>query len=169
LLRDCSRNTSLPADSNDIWGRFCSGVIRLSTHFSSSRRSDRSRDELLFTRVCQPARLAHHGDKPLTDYMLGAWRDHGRLDANRVGAFGFSAGGLTVLVAAGGEPDFRTLPDHCKAHPAFERLPRCRRIPISFGPTTRGSGRWSPRPPPALPSAACLRAVFFVCPACALS
>ena len=58
--------------------------------------------------------------KLLTDYMLGAWSDHGRLDANRVGAFGFSAGGLTVLAAAGGEPDLRTLPSHCKAHPAFE-------------------------------------------------
>ena len=34
--------------------------------------------------------------KLLTDYMLGAWRDRGRIDANRVGAFGFSAGGLTM-------------------------------------------------------------------------
>ena len=58
--------------------------------------------------------------KLLTDYMLGAWSDHGRLDANRVGAFGFSAGGFTVLTAAGGEPDLRTIADHCKAHPAFE-------------------------------------------------
>jgi predicted dienelactone hydrolase len=52
--------------------------------------------------------------------MLGAWGDHGHIDANRVGAFGFSAGGFTVLVAAGGEPDLRTITDHCKAHPAFE-------------------------------------------------
>jgi predicted dienelactone hydrolase len=58
--------------------------------------------------------------KVLTDYMLGAWGDHGRIDANRVGAFGFSAGGFTVLAAAGAEPDLRVLPDHCKAHPAFE-------------------------------------------------
>jgi predicted dienelactone hydrolase len=58
--------------------------------------------------------------KLLTDYMLGAWSDHGRIDADRVGAFGFSAGGLTVLLAAGGEPDLRTITDHCKAHPAFE-------------------------------------------------
>jgi predicted dienelactone hydrolase len=59
--------------------------------------------------------------KLLTDFMLGAWGDHGRLDANRVGAFGFSAGGFTVLAVAGGEPDLlHTLPDHCKAHPAFE-------------------------------------------------
>jgi predicted dienelactone hydrolase len=58
--------------------------------------------------------------KLLIDYMLGAWGDHGRIDANRVGAFGFSAGGFTVLVAAGGEPDLGTIADHCKAHPAFE-------------------------------------------------
>jgi predicted dienelactone hydrolase len=58
--------------------------------------------------------------KLLTDYMLGTWRDHGRIDANRVGAFGFSAGGMTVLAEAGGEPDLLTFPDHCKAHPAFE-------------------------------------------------
>jgi predicted dienelactone hydrolase len=58
--------------------------------------------------------------KLLTDYMLGAWGGRGSIDANRVGAFGFSAGGLTVLLAAGGEPDLRTITDHCKAHPAFE-------------------------------------------------
>lgn len=58
--------------------------------------------------------------KLLTDYMLGEWGEHKRIDANHVGAFGFSAGGFTVLVAAGGEPDLRTVADHCKAHPAFE-------------------------------------------------
>ena len=58
--------------------------------------------------------------KLLTDYMLGAWRDRSRIDANRVGAFGFSAGEFTVLAAAGGEPDLRSFADHCKAHPAFE-------------------------------------------------
>src|SRR6202012_3749809 len=40
----------------------------------------------------------------LIDYMLDEWRWHGRLDAARVGAFGFSNGGFTVLVAAGGIP-----------------------------------------------------------------
>jgi predicted dienelactone hydrolase len=55
--------------------------------------------------------------KALTDYMLGAWRDHARLDPDRVGAFGFSAGGFTVLVAAGGEPDLAATTAHCKLHP----------------------------------------------------
>jgi predicted dienelactone hydrolase len=58
--------------------------------------------------------------KVLTDYMLGSWRDRRHIDAGRVGAFGFSAGGFTVLAAAGAEPDLRTVRAHCQAHPAFE-------------------------------------------------
>ncbi|HEY0927443.1 alpha/beta hydrolase family protein [Brevundimonas sp.] len=43
----------------------------------------------------------------------------GGVDADRVGAFGFSAGGFTVLTAAGGEPDMGRVADHCRAHPDF--------------------------------------------------
>jgi predicted dienelactone hydrolase len=58
--------------------------------------------------------------KLLDDYMQGTWRDHGRLDPQRVGAFGFSAGGFTVLAAAGGVPDLTAMREHCRAHPTFE-------------------------------------------------
>jgi len=68
--------------------------------------------------------------KLLTDFMLGGWGDHGRIDANRVGAFGFSAGGWTVLTEAGGEPDLRTIPDHCKVHPTFEDCQIFERHPL---------------------------------------
>jgi predicted dienelactone hydrolase len=68
--------------------------------------------------------------KLVTDYMLDAWGDHGRIDATRVGAFGFSAGGFTVLAVAGGEPDLRTLGDHCRAHPAFEDCQIVERHPL---------------------------------------
>ena len=81
-----------------------------------SHNGDSSRDPSNPTAIWQRPRQL----KLLIDYMLGAWGDHDRIDANRVGAFGFSAGGFTVLVAAGGEPDLGTIPDHCKAHPAFE-------------------------------------------------
>lgn len=57
--------------------------------------------------------------KVLTDYMLGQWPGRARIDAGRIGAFGFSAGGFTVLVAAGGVPDLARIPPHCRAHPAF--------------------------------------------------
>ena len=53
----------------------------------------------------------------LIDYMLADWAWHGRLDANRVGAFGFSSGGFTVLVEAGGEPDLKRVPAHCHDYP----------------------------------------------------
>ncbi|WP_165185327.1 alpha/beta hydrolase family protein [Caulobacter soli] len=53
------------------------------------------------------------------DYMLKASPMHGAIDADRVGAFGFSSGGFTVLVAAGAEPDLSTVAPHCKAHPDF--------------------------------------------------
>jgi predicted dienelactone hydrolase len=58
--------------------------------------------------------------KALTDYMLNTWPDRARIDAERIGAFGFSAGGFTVLAAAGAEPDLSAIKDHCAAHPEFE-------------------------------------------------
>ncbi|MGF6240294.1 putative dienelactone hydrolase [Paraburkholderia sp. GAS38] len=60
----------------------------------------------------RPAQL-----RRLVDYMLGEWPSHERLDAGRVGAFGFSNGGFTVLVAAGGVPDLAAIAPYCEAHP----------------------------------------------------
>lgn len=47
------------------------------------------------------------------DYMLGDWQGRGRIDQDRIGAFGFSAGGMTVLTAVGAEPDLGLIADHC--------------------------------------------------------
>ena len=52
-------------------------------------------------------------------YMLDAWRGRASIDPDRIGAFGFSAGGFTVLAAAGGRPDLSRLSDHCRQHPDF--------------------------------------------------
>lgn len=52
-------------------------------------------------------------------YMLQAWPAHAAIDPDRIGAFGFSAGGFTVLAAAGGRPDMRRFADHCARHPAY--------------------------------------------------
>ncbi len=51
-------------------------------------------------------------------FMVSRWHA-GTVDPDRVGAFGFSAGGFTVLVAAGATPDLRLIGPHCAAHPAF--------------------------------------------------
>ena len=52
-------------------------------------------------------------------YMLDAWPSHARINPKKIGAFGFSAGGFTVLTAAGARPDFSTIARHCAAHPTF--------------------------------------------------
>lgn len=55
----------------------------------------------------------------LIDYMTADWRGGGRIDARRIGAFGFSAGAFTVLGAAGAELDTARFQPHCAAHPHF--------------------------------------------------
>jgi predicted dienelactone hydrolase len=51
------------------------------------------------------------------DYMLHEWRGRAALASDRIGIFGFSSGGFTALVNAGGVPDLARVPMHCKAHP----------------------------------------------------
>ena len=53
------------------------------------------------------------------DYMLGNWQGHDRIDPDRVGAFGFSAGGFTVLTAVGAQPDLRTVAKYCAGSREF--------------------------------------------------
>lgn len=55
----------------------------------------------------------------IISYMLQAWPGHAAIDPDRIGAFGFSAGGFTVIAAAGGKPDMTRFADHCARHPAF--------------------------------------------------
>jgi predicted dienelactone hydrolase len=68
------------------------------------------------------SRAAHISDRPgqlkrLIDYMLGEWPGRAAIDPKRVGAFGFSAGGFTVLASIGGQPDLSKIRPHCAAHP----------------------------------------------------
>jgi len=53
------------------------------------------------------------------DYMLNSWSGRSHLDATRIGAFGYSAGGFTVLTAAGGRPDLALVAPHCANTPEF--------------------------------------------------
>lgn len=55
----------------------------------------------------------------LIDYMLADWDGRAGVDPDRIGAFGFSSGGFTVLTAAGGVPDMGRLVEHCREHPDF--------------------------------------------------
>lgn len=53
------------------------------------------------------------------DYLLGAWASRGQIDSKRVGAYGFSAGGYSVLAAAGARPDLGLIATHCAQQPEF--------------------------------------------------
>lgn len=52
-------------------------------------------------------------------HLLESWQHRAVIDAERIGAFGFSAGGFTVLALAGGQPDLGRLGPHCEANPRF--------------------------------------------------
>lgn len=51
------------------------------------------------------------------DYMLKNWHAHQLIDPSRIGMFGFSAGGFTALVIAGGKPNLDLTAEHCHAKP----------------------------------------------------
>lgn len=53
------------------------------------------------------------------DYMLKNWQGHEHINPERIGAFGFSAGGITVLTAVGAQPDLRLIAKHCAESPEF--------------------------------------------------
>jgi predicted dienelactone hydrolase len=87
----------------------------------------------------------------LIDYMLNAWPDRDKLDPQKIGFFGFSRGGFTGLVVAGGNPDFGRAGALCpdsspwpicavlrtSETPAFAHDPRVKALVIAdpaFGP-----------------------------------
>jgi len=51
------------------------------------------------------------------DYLLTTWPDHARIDASKIGMFGFSAGAFTALTTIGGIPDLTLIADHCARTP----------------------------------------------------
>lgn len=80
----------------------------------------------------------------LVSYLLHGWPQHEQLDGNRIGAFGFSNGGFTVLVAAGGIPDLNKIGPYCQAHPGHDlcqALKRAKVDPSHLGDDVP-SGAW---------------------------
>ncbi|MFK7859981.1 MAG: alpha/beta hydrolase family protein [Granulosicoccus sp.] len=50
-------------------------------------------------------------------YLLERWSGAEHISRKRIGVFGFSAGGYTALVAAGGVPNFQKAMQHCEREP----------------------------------------------------
>jgi predicted dienelactone hydrolase len=53
------------------------------------------------------------------DHMLTKWQGRGQIDAERIGAYGFSIGAFTVLTAAGASPDLRGVAKYCASSSEF--------------------------------------------------
>jgi predicted dienelactone hydrolase len=83
-------------------------VVAALTH-PGDNWQDRSRSVFIEDRPKQLSKLI--------DFMTAGWAGHAAIDQARIGAFGFSAGGFTVLAVAGGNPDFALIPPHCAANP----------------------------------------------------
>ncbi|MEZ2293736.1 alpha/beta hydrolase family protein [Variovorax sp. RCC_210] len=63
--------------------------------------------------------------KRLIDFALKRWPE--RIDADRIGFFGFSRGGYTGLALAGATPDFRIRMPWCEAQPDIRMCAQVRR------------------------------------------
>jgi predicted dienelactone hydrolase len=89
-----------------------SGFIVASINHAGDTSDDQSKVLMLWRRPAQLSRLI--------DYMLSSWRGHDQIDVHRIGAYGFSNGGFTVLVEGGGVPDLLTIDSYCKINPSHD-------------------------------------------------
>lgn len=106
---------------------------------------DTSRTDSVSVLVERPADI-----KRLIDYMLNGWPEAPRIDAQRIGLYGFSFGGYTGLAVIGGNPDLRKGLPNC----ATSSLLACKQLengeapsqPISPDPRVRAAVIVDPYP-----------------------
>lgn len=84
------------------------GFIVAAINHPGDNYSDMSRTADISVFIERPADI-----KRLIDYMLHAAPDARKIDPQRIGFFGFSRGGYTGLVLAGGNPDYLHAPVPC--------------------------------------------------------
>jgi predicted dienelactone hydrolase len=105
-------------------------VVAALTHPGDNYR-DQSRATAMTDR---PAALS-----ALIGWMLDSSPLKAKLDPDRVGAFGFSSGGFTVLAAAGGEPNLSRMVGHCLKSPSnFD----CKLTASRPAPASALTARW---------------------------
>lgn len=93
----------------------------------------------------------------LIDHILSEWEGRARINASQIGAFGYSAGGFTVLAAAGGNPDLTRLGEHCRSNPSFYDCRLVSQRPETMQRGTQGA--------PRLPHDARIKAIVIAAPA----
>jgi predicted dienelactone hydrolase len=82
-------------------------IVAAINHGDSSTGGPRNEDFSVF--IERPADI-----KRTIDFLLGAWPDAAKVDAERIGLFGFSRGGYTGLVVVGARPLFGRSPKVCE-------------------------------------------------------
>jgi predicted dienelactone hydrolase len=74
----------------------------------------------------------------LLNFMLGGRPDESKIDRERIGLFGFSAGGYTSLVIIGGNPDFRSDLAACEGN-SLRACEQLRNNEVPAGPPVHDS------------------------------
>jgi len=88
------------------------GIVAAAVSHAGDMVGDQRHVLELWRRPAQLGRLA--------DYLLDASPWRAAIDPARVGAYGFSNGGFTVLVAAGGVPELSRVGPYCAEHPQHD-------------------------------------------------
>lgn len=73
------------------------------------------------SRQSSPALFSQRAEqlRSTMDYVLKSWTGAAHVDGGRVGAYGMSAGGFTVLTLVGATPRFELVPSHCRQTSEF--------------------------------------------------
>src|SRR5580704_810280 len=96
------------------------------------------------------------------DYLLSDWAGREHIAAEKIGAFGHSAGGFTILVAIGGVPDFLLAASFCKEHEEDWGCVRARAVATAAPAEAASEPNWrhDPRIKAAVVAATALGHVF---------
>lgn len=85
-------------------------LCRSGSHHEGGNYADQSRSADVMDRPRHISRVI--------DHMLLIWNGHATIDPMRIGMFGFSAGGFTMLVSLGGIPKFSKIGPECRQYSA---------------------------------------------------
>ena len=96
--------------SDTAWALADAGFVVAAIEHTADNYRDQSRATDVGNR---PAEL-----RRLIDFMLTTSDHRAAIDLKRIGAFGHSSGGFSVLALAGGKPDLARIAKHCSTQPA---------------------------------------------------